>query len=112
MNKFVLGALATAVAGGTSQASESEWPELDRELEALSSTYQAQPPGGPEFGGWIIGAWDYSGDLTTTVTNPSTGANEDKDLSGVTMRSARVRAMSRSRAVASSGRASRNTVSR
>lgn len=84
MNRFVLGALATAVVCGAGMASETEWPELDRELEALSSTYQARTPGGPVFGGWIIGAWDYSGDVTTTV------GGEDKDLSGVNMRAATV----------------------
>lgn len=89
MNKLVLGALTTAVVGAASLASETEWPELDRELEALSSTYQDQTSGGPEIDGWIIGAWDYSSDLTTT--DDTTG--EVKDLSGVRMRSARLRAM-------------------
>lgn len=87
MNKFVLGALATTVVGGTSLASESEWPELDRELEALSSTYQVQNTGGPEFSGWIIGAWDFSGDLTFDIDG------EMKDYSGASIRSARLRAM-------------------
>jgi hypothetical protein len=89
MNKFVIGALATTVVGGTGLASESEWPELDRELEALSSTYQEQGTGGPNFGGWIIGAWDFSSDLTFTDAD----SGEEKDLSGVSLRSARVRAM-------------------
>lgn len=86
MNKFVLGALATTVVGGASLASDSEWPELDRELEALSSTYQAKAPAGPEIGGWVIGAFDWSGDLQTV--DPTSG--EVKDLGGVNMRSARI----------------------
>lgn len=91
MNKFVLGALATTVVGGTSLASESEWPELDRELEALSSTYSAQETGGPEFGGWIIGAWDFSSDIQVDVSDGTT--TQTKDWSGVSIRSARLRAM-------------------
>lgn len=90
MNKFVLGALATTVVGGTSLASESEWPELDRELEALSSTYSAQESGGPVFDGWIIGTWAFSGDLQVDVDDGTTTTTTD--LSGASIRSARLRA--------------------
>ncbi|MCB1003827.1 MAG: hypothetical protein KDB35_06540 [Acidimicrobiales bacterium] len=61
MNKFVTGALAVTLVGTTGFASDSEWPELDRELEALSSTLSAQGSG-PNLSGWGIVGWNFSGD--------------------------------------------------
>ncbi|MED6335312.1 MAG: hypothetical protein VYE81_07920, partial [Planctomycetota bacterium] len=61
MNKFFTTALASSLVCATGFASETEWPELDRELEALSSTLSTLD-GGPSFGGWAINAYDNSSD--------------------------------------------------
>ena len=62
MNKFVFSALAATLVGATGFASETEWPELDREIEALHSTLSAQS-GGPSFDGWVIPVYENVSDL-------------------------------------------------
>ncbi len=37
MNKFAFGAVAAPLLCATSMAADTEWPELDRELAALSN---------------------------------------------------------------------------
>jgi hypothetical protein len=88
MNKFVFSALAASVVSATGFASETEWPELDRELEALSTTIQTQTTSPFMLSGWIIAAWDTSGDIS--FTNPVDGSTSD--LGGFDIRSARLRA--------------------
>jgi hypothetical protein len=61
MNKFFTTALAGSLVCATGFASETEWPELDRELEALSSTLSTLD-GGPSLGGWGIIAYDNNSD--------------------------------------------------
>lgn len=81
MNKFVFTALVTTLASTTGFATETDWPELDRELEALSSTLTTQNTGGPQLSGWIISAIDFSGDVMP---------NGVDDLTGVSLRSVRL----------------------
>ena len=88
MNKFVFSALTATVVSATGFASETEWPELDRELEALSTTIQTQTSSPFMLSGWIGAAWDASGDVT--FTDPTTG--EQDDLGGFDIRTARLRA--------------------
>ena len=64
MNKFFTTALASTLVCATGFASETEWPELDRELEALSSTLSTLD-GGPSFGGWLITTYDSNSDTDT-----------------------------------------------
>lgn len=87
MNKFVFSALAASVVGATGFASETEWPELDRELEALSTTIQTQTSSAFMLSGWIGAAWDTSGDISFPD-----GSGGTKDLGGFDIRTARIRA--------------------
>jgi hypothetical protein len=87
MNKFVFSALAASVASATGFASETEWPELDRELEALSTTIQTQTTSPFMLSGWVGAAWDASGDITF----PDASGGES-DLGGFDIRTARLRA--------------------
>ena len=61
MNKFFTTALAGTLVCATGFASETEWPELDRELEALSSSLSTLD-GGPSLDGWAIIAYDNNSD--------------------------------------------------
>ena len=61
MNKFVYSALAATLVSTSGFASETEWNELDRELDAMSATL-ATENGGPTLGGWVMTNWLYSGD--------------------------------------------------
>ena len=81
MNKFVFTALATTLVSATSFATEADWPELDRELEALSSTLNTQDTGGPQLSGWVIVALDFSSDVQP---------NGADDLGGAQFRSIRL----------------------
>jgi len=81
MNKFVYTALVATLASSTGFATETDWPELDRELEALSSTLNAQGSGGPQLSGWIITALDFSSDVMP---------NGVDDLGGADFRSVRL----------------------
>lgn len=75
MNKFVYTALVATLASSTGFATETDWPELDRELEALSSTLNTQNTGGPQLSGWIITAVDFSGDVMPNGVDDLTGAS-------------------------------------
>lgn len=86
MNKFVFSALAASVVSATGIASETEWPELDRELEALSTTIQTQTTSPFKLSGWVGAAWDTSGDITFDVDGVQ------RDFSGFDIRTARLRA--------------------
>ena len=81
MNKFVCTALAATLASTTGLAAETDWPELDRELEALNSTLSTQGSGGPQLSGWVIMSLDVSGDVMP---------NGVDDLGGVNLRSVRL----------------------
>ena len=81
MNKFVFTALAATLASTSGFASESDWPELDRELEALNSTLATQGSGGPQLSGWVMTSLDFSGDLMP---------NGADDLGGVSLRTVRL----------------------
>lgn len=83
MNKFVYTALVATLASSTGFATETDWPELDRELEALSSTLNTQNTGGPQLSGWVITALDFSGDIQPNGTGTD-------DLGGVQFRSIRL----------------------
>ena len=74
MNKFVYTALVATMASSTGFATETDWPELDRELEALSSTLNTQNTGGPQLSGWVITALDFSGDLMPNGVDDLGGA--------------------------------------
>jgi len=88
MIKFVFSALAASVVSATGIASETEWPELDRELEALSTTIQTQTTSPFMLSGWVGAAWDTSGDIE--FTDEDTGATND--FGGFDIRTARLRA--------------------
>lgn len=75
MNKFVYTALAATLASSTGFATETDWPELDRELEALSSTLNTQNAGGPQLSGWVISSIDFSGDVMPNGVDDLTGVN-------------------------------------
>jgi hypothetical protein len=75
MNKFVFSALAASLISATGFASDTEWPELDRELAALSSAPLTQDTGGPYLSGWLISSFDYNTDAETVFDN------EDKEKS-------------------------------
>lgn len=81
MNKFVCTALAATLASTTGLAAETDWPELDRELEALNSTLSTQGSGGPQLSGWVITSLDFSGDVMP---------NGVDDLGGINLRSVRL----------------------
>lgn len=81
MNKFVCTALAATLASTTGLAAETDWPELDRELEALNSTLSTQGSGGPQLSGWVITALDFSSDVQPNTVD---------DLFGVDFRSIRL----------------------
>ena len=85
MNKFVFGALAAPLLSATGLATDTEWPELDRELAALSSAPLTQESGGPYFKGWLIAAFDYNADAEETV-----GTSTVKSQVGVAMRAGRI----------------------
>jgi hypothetical protein len=85
MNKFVFGALAVPLLSATGLATDTEWPELDRELAALSSAPMTQESGGPYFNGWLIGVFDYNADAEATV-----GTSTVKEQVGFDMRAARI----------------------
>jgi hypothetical protein len=87
MNKFVFSALAASVVGATGLASETEWPELDRELEALSTTIRPQATSPFMLSGWISAVWDASGDIEF-----DTSSGDTRDLGGFDIRTARLRA--------------------
>jgi hypothetical protein len=91
MNKFVFSALATGVVSVTGFASETEWPELDRELEALHTTLQTQTSTPFALSGWVIAAWDTTDDVQVTATLPD-GTTQTGDIGGFDMRSVRLRA--------------------
>lgn len=74
MNKFVYTALVATLASSTGFATETDWPELDRELEALSSTLNTQNTGGPQLSGWIITTLDFSGDVMPNGVDDLGGA--------------------------------------
>ncbi|MCA8981465.1 MAG: hypothetical protein KDC14_15655, partial [Planctomycetes bacterium] len=75
MNKFVYTALVATLASSTGFATETDWPELDRELEALSSTLNTQNTGGPQLSGWIITSIDFSGDIMPNGVDDLTGTS-------------------------------------
>jgi hypothetical protein len=55
MNRFLFTALATSLVSATGFATDTEWPELDRELAALNNAPLTQDDGGPTVSGWMIG---------------------------------------------------------
>lgn len=69
MNKFAFGALAAPLLCATSMAADTEWPELDRELAALSNAPLTQNSGGPFLNGWLISAFDYNSDAEDSNKN-------------------------------------------
>ena len=84
MNKFVFSALATSLVGATGFATDTEWPELDRELAALSNAPLTQDSGGPTVSGWLIGAITSDDTPTNLMTDDlGTGVNAARvNLSG------------------------------
>lgn len=87
MNKFAFGALAAPLLCATGLASDTEWPELDRELAALSNAPLTQKNTGPYLNGWLIGAFDYNADAESNYTGST---QKKKDDVGFAVRSARV----------------------
>jgi len=85
MNKFAFGALAAPLLCATGLASDTEWPELDRELAALSNAPLTQKNTGPYLNGWLIGAFDYNADAEDTF-----GSSKQNTDVGFAVRSARV----------------------
>ena len=71
MNKFAFGALAAPLLCATSMAADTEWPELDRELAALSNAPLTQDSGGPYLNGWLISSFDYNADAEDANSNKS-----------------------------------------
>lgn len=62
MKKLVISALAASMASATALASESEWADLDREIQALTATLPFESTG-PNFSGYIRGIYASSSDV-------------------------------------------------
>jgi hypothetical protein len=80
MNKFVFSTLATALVGATSFANDTAWPELDRELAALSNAPLTQDAGGLSVSGWLIAA----------ITSADAAVDGDPDQLGTGVAASRV----------------------
>lgn len=69
MKKLVISALAASMASATALASESEWADLDRDVQALSASLAGLESSGVKLGGYIRAAYITSSDVTTTSGN-------------------------------------------
>lgn len=87
MNKFLIGALALTVTGGTGFASESDWAGLDAELDSLSTSLATQSVG-PNLSGWIISSLRFSGDVQPPGALAADGSQND--LGGFNLDSVRL----------------------
>ena len=88
MNKFVYSALAATLVSTTGFATETEWIELDRELDAMSATL-AQDGGGPQMFGWVASNWGFSSDDAYKVDSGGMPSATGESYSGLAFQSVR-----------------------
>lgn len=88
MKKLVISALAASVASATALASESEWADLDRDVQALSASLNGLESTGPKLDGRLRFVYESSGDIDIPV---GTGG-EMNDLGNFRLLEARLKA--------------------
>lgn len=63
MKKLVFSACALTLTGSTVVANDSDWAQLDKDVQALSASLQDMESTGLSVGGRVRAAWDFSGDI-------------------------------------------------
>jgi len=84
MKKLVISALAASVASATALASESEWADLDRDVQALSASMAGLESSGVKLDGYIRATYATSSDIQV--------APSGNDLGGFSVNQARLKA--------------------
>ncbi|MDG1490889.1 MAG: hypothetical protein P8R43_03290, partial [Planctomycetota bacterium] len=69
MKKLIFSACALTLTCGTAVANNSDWDQLDNDVQALSANLQDMEGGGMTIGGRIRAAYASSGDITVTGGN-------------------------------------------
>ncbi|TDJ69324.1 MAG: hypothetical protein E2O39_11745 [Planctomycetota bacterium] len=86
MKKLVPSAFALALTAGLGQASEDEWSQLDREVEALTSSLSLAD--GIGLSGWLRTNYNYSSDIDVFFDDG--GGIDSNDLGGFDVSDARL----------------------
>ena len=81
MKKLVFGACALTLTGGIAAANETDWSQLDQDVQALSASVQGLEGTGLVIGGRIRAAYENSGDIAV---------NAMEDLGGFGLYNARL----------------------